>query len=359
MRRRNLFFCPLPLRISPDAERARAHTWEWCQETGMAASPEAAALWDAYRLDLWGSCVWWYCTGDLLDLVTDWGTWGVMLDDVLEVHDPELIRDTVDEMKQIFDTNDPDAPGAGAGPFTVALSDLWRRTQAHGMSVRWQRRTANRFSRFLDSYLRDAVYRRDDVWPTVEHYLDDRIWSTASLANMCFNDLEHRCELSDDIVMHPVLHAMQRATGDHIALVNDITGVHREASWNDHINVVPLIQRQYRCTQGEAIARAVTMADQRMHSFLALERALPDLCAHLDVTPEERECIGHLTRGLRSWLSGNIEYHLISPRYEERPRPASRHTAAWMADAHRVPARIPAPVPVPARVPQGLTASTT
>ncbi len=331
MRRLNRFFCPLPLRMSPDAERARVHTRAWCQEMGMAPTEEAAGLWDAYRVDLWSSCVWWYCTGDLLDLVTDWGTWGVMLDDILEVNDPGLIHEPIAEMNLVLDRNDPDAIGDDAGPFAVALADLWRRTQEYGMSLRWQRRAANRFSRFLDSYVRDAVYRRDGYWPTVEHYLDNRMWSTASLANMCFNDLEHRCELSDAIVMHPVLHAMQRATGDHIAIVNDVTGVHREASWNDHINVVPLIQRQYQCSQDEAIRHAVAMADQRMHSFMALERALPELCADLDVTPRERECIGHLTRGLRSWLSGNVEYHLISPRYEERPRPAGRHTAAWIA----------------------------
>lgn len=335
MRRSNKFFCPLPLKISPDAERARAHTMQWCRETGMAPTPEAAAAWDAYRLDLWGSCVWWYCTGELLDLLTDWGTWGVMLDDILEVDSPELIRDAVAEMNRILDSNDPDALTDDANPFTVGLSDLWRRTQSRGMSLRWQRRTADRFSRFLGSYLRDAAYRRDGYWPTVEHYLDNRMWSTASLAYICLNDLQHCCELSDNIVMHPVLLAMQRATGDHIALVNDITGVHREAAWNDHINVVPLIQRQYRCSQEEAIRHAITMADQRMYAFLAMERALPELCAGLGVTPAEQECIGHLTRGLRSWLSGNIEYHLISPRYEERPRPASRHTAAWIADSVR------------------------
>ncbi|CAM5315619.1 hypothetical protein SABIM44S_00252 [Streptomyces abikoensis] len=331
MRRPNRFFCPFPLRMSPDAERARAHTRAWCQDMGMAPTEGAAELWDTYRLDLWSSCVWWYCTGDLLDLVTDWGTWGVMLDDVLEVNDPALIRGAVDEMNQIFEHNDPGALEDDAGPFTVALSDLWQRTREQGMSLRWQRRTADRFSRFLDSYLRDAAYRRDGFWPSVEHYLDNRMWSTASLANMCFNDLAHRCEHGDAVVTHPVLHAMQRATADHIALVNDVTSVHREAAWNDHINVIPLIQRQYRCTQEEAIRHAVAMADQRMHAFLALEQALPGLCAGLDAGPGERECIGHLTRGLRSWMSGNIEYHLISPRYEERPLPVGRHTAAWIA----------------------------
>ncbi|MFF2127106.1 hypothetical protein ACFVW1_17200 [Streptomyces olivochromogenes] len=331
MPRENLFFCPIPYAISPDTEKAREHTVEWVGRVGLVPTAEARAVMDTHRLDLWQGAVWSSAVGDDLDLLNDWGVWAALADDVLEVRDPELIRGTVAELNGVLDHAHPGRLRDKPHPLAVSLADLWLRTGACGMGEVWTRRTADRLGRWFATYLRDAGYRRDGFWPTLEHYLDNREWSSAAPPFICHDDIPHRCRISEEIVIASGFHSMRRVTTEHVSLVNDVYGCARDASWGDHLNAVLLIQHHWGLNREEASAYVVKLADQRMRYFLFLERSVPEFCADLNLTSEERECVGHMVEGMRGWIRGNLEFHLVSTRYDQLPPKAERHHADWDA----------------------------
>jgi hypothetical protein len=195
-------------------------------------------------------------------------------------------------------------------PLAQALDDLWQRTTALG-DREHHAELADAIIAWLTTYVEEARWRRDDSFLSVERYLDHRKWASAWPVFLRVTALLTDPPLPAAALRDPVTAAMTRLAGQHICIVNDIFGADRELSRGDLGNLVLILEHRYGRTRPEAVNEALTMANATCRLYMRLE---------LSRINDADQHSGPLTKLLRAWMRGNLDWHLETARYAQRGR---------------------------------------
>ncbi|MET7711661.1 isoafricanol synthase [Streptomyces sp. NPDC005407] len=311
---------PFPARFSPHAERARRHTLQWLQETGLLTGEAETAEYDALRLERLMAYFYPDATGNDLELAADFNAWFFIFDDQFDGRlgmRPEAIEHVVAGLVRTMTADGASLVPGGAGPPLVqGFRNIWRRATA-GAPYGWQRRFRTHWQAYMASYQAEAHHRNADRLPSLEQFLKVRRDSIG--VQPCL-DLTERCggyTLPDGLHDSSPLGEMCEITGDVVIFVNDIVSLAKELAAGDVNNSVIVLREQKGCSLERSVEHITALANARTARFAQLAAALPRTLSERGVPPEVRGHICHYVEGMGHLMAGNLAWSLSTSRYDE------------------------------------------
>ncbi|KAF8507605.1 terpenoid synthase [Gautieria morchelliformis] len=170
-----------------------------------------------------------------------------------------------------------------------------------------------RFASSLELYLvaadRQAKERSSQENLSLENYVRSRRLSSA--CKPCFDLIEYSqdIDLPDDVIENPILEAMKDCANDYISWSNDIYSYNVEQSRGDTHNIITVIMRNRDLDVQGAFDHAGNMCIEAIKGYCEYKSRLPSY------GPEIDRQVAAYTRGLESWISGNLEWSFLTQRY--------------------------------------------
>jgi hypothetical protein len=115
--------------------------------------------------------------------------------------------------------------------------------------------------------------------------------------------------LPDEVVDHPLLAELRRAGNAVASYANDIFSLRKETANRDFHNLVTVLENEERLSLEAAYRRAVTLHDEQVRHYVALEAQLPSFGAEIDAR------LSHYLKGMRTWMRANYDWSTVTPRY--------------------------------------------
>ncbi|HZG06095.1 MAG TPA: isoafricanol synthase [Streptomyces sp.] len=317
LRRVALLEIPFPSRISPDVERARAHTLRWLRDFGLLRGASAFEEYDALRLERAMARFYPRATGEDLMLATDVNGWFFVFDDQFDGRlgrRPDAVARLVDSLVEVMEEGEPPA-GAPANPLVDSFRDLWHRVN-DGMPPVWRERFGRHWRGYLLAHHREALNRSGDALPTVEEFLSARRHSIG--IQPCL-DLAERCgryALPPELHDGSPLREMRRITDDVAIFVNDLVSLDKELAVGDVNNTVILLQRATGRPLQECALEICALANGRVARFLEHAARLPGLLAAGGAPAQTRARVEDYVDAMRNVMRGNLDWSLESGRYD-------------------------------------------
>ncbi|ALC24844.1 isoafricanol synthase [Streptomyces pristinaespiralis] len=311
---------PFPARLNPHAERARQHTLQWVQETGLLTGDEATAEYDTLRLERLMAYFYPDASAGDLELAADFNAWFFIFDDQFDGGlgtRPHEIRGVVDALVGTMTTDGAPRPAdVRDTPLVRAFRDIWLRSTA-GAPYAWRLRFRDHWQAYLAAHVGEAHHRNADRLPSLEQFLEVRRHSIG--VQPCL-DFTERCggyALPDELYRSFPLREMREITGDVVIFVNDIVSLVKELAAGD-INNSVVIEREHKgCTLEESVEHITALANARTARFARLAASLPGTLADLGVPAPSREHVSHYVDGMRHVMAGNLSWSLATSRYDE------------------------------------------
>ncbi|KAG1851966.1 isoprenoid synthase domain-containing protein [Suillus subluteus] len=124
-----------------------------------------------------------------------------------------------------------------------------------------------------------------------------------------------RIDLPDEVMLHPVIKALEDAIGDHVAWANDILSYNKEQSrgsapWE---NIVAVLMHDRGLDLQGAIDYAGQMCKDAIQRFESSPAILPSWEEEVD------RQVAIYVEGLQKFMVGSLHWHLSSPRYDVKP----------------------------------------
>ncbi|TQK42625.1 pentalenene synthase [Streptomyces sp. SLBN-118] len=311
---------PFPARFNSHAERARRHSLQWLQETGLLMGEAATAEYDALRLERLMAYFYPDATGNDLELAADFNAWFFIFDDQFDGHlgmRPEAIEPVVASLVGTMKADGPPQVSGEQGPPLVqGFEDIWRRATS-GTPYNWQRRFRTHWRAYMTAHLGEAHNRNAQRLPSLEQFL--RVRRDSIGVQPCL-DFTERCggyTLPDELHDSFPLREMREITGDVVIFVNDIVSLVKELAAGDVNNSVIILREQRRCTLEESVECIAARANTHLARFAQLAAALPKTLSERGVLPEVRGHIEHYVEGMGHLMAGNLAWSLATSRYDE------------------------------------------
>lgn len=311
---------PFPARFNPHAERARRHSLQWLQETGLLTGEAVTAEYDALRLERLMAYFYPDATGNDLELAADFNAWFFIFDDQFDGHlgmRPEAIEPVVDSLVRTMTTDGAPQMSGGHGPPLVrGFRDIWRRATAR-TPYNWRRRFRTHWQAYMTAHLGEARNRSAQRLPSLEQFLKVRRDSIG--VQPCL-DFTERCggyTLPDELHGSSPLREMREITGDVVIFVNDIVSLVKELAAGDVNNSVIVLREQKGCTLDQSVAYIAARANAHLARFAQLAATLPKVLSERGTLAEVRGHIDHYVEGMGHLMAGNLAWSLATSRYDE------------------------------------------
>ncbi|QUQ69388.1 terpene synthase family protein [Kutzneria sp. CA-103260] len=322
------FYLVHPARLNPNLEGARVHTRQWARDFDMIDTPAfegGEIIWSPAKLEAMDYallCAYTHpeCSGEILNLITDWYVWVFFFDD----HFLELYKKPKDikGAKKYLDGLREFMPLHGAitatptNPVEAGLTDLWERTIPM-MSQEWK-------VRFIESTLNLLV---ECMWEIINidegrvanpiDYIEMRrkVGGAPWSANLV--EVAVGAEVPDSVARTRPLRVLRDTFADGVHLRNDVFSYQREVEEEgENANMVLVLETALGCTAQEAAEATNDLISSRMQQFEhTVFTELPILFDEYHLRPDERMAVLVYARGLQDWQSGGHEWHMRSSRY--------------------------------------------
>jgi hypothetical protein len=307
------FDIPFPPRINADHEAAGARHLRWAKRFELVRSDEALARLRSWRpADV--AAMWYlHARGADLDLGSDIFGWFLLFDDQFDGprgDSPEAAAAVIDEVVGALSPR----PGRRLSPVAAAFADLWSREQ-EGMSAAWRERAASNWRDYLGTYVTEARNRSRRAALTVGDYMALRDKSGVMYVLLDTVERIGRFEVSEPIYRCPEMRIMYDMTVQIVNVVNDVLSLDKEESRGDPHNLVPVLERERRCTREEALREIQDMVRGWTDRFLEHEAKLPKACDRLGIGVDDRTAAYHFVEGMRAAIRGNYDWCARTVRY--------------------------------------------
>ena len=320
------FYMPYPARLNQHLERARVHSKAWAYEMDMIDVPQdGVKVWDEHDFDSHDYallCAYTHpdCSGENLDLITDWYVWVFYFDD----HFLELYKRTRDlpAAQTYLDRLTAFMPVSGeiteepANPVERGLADLWTRTvPAHSEDFR--RRFVESTKNLLDESLWELANINEGRVSNPVEYIEMR--RKVGGAPWSANLIEHAvgAEVPAEIAATRPMTVLRDTFSDAVHLRNDLFSYEREVLDEGELSNGILVFEKFLDIPTQEAAEAVNnLLTSRLHQFehTALTE-VPPLFAEHGIDPASQFGVAAYVKGLQDWQSGGHEWHLRSSRY--------------------------------------------
>ncbi|AYN39408.1 hypothetical protein D9753_11340 [Streptomyces dangxiongensis] len=259
-----------------------------------------------------------------LALVTDWISCMLVLDDQFDEtqlgQDPDRLRRVCDEVLGWLpaDGTVPERPPAPVEAslsrvFRPAYADLWRRTAPY-TSATWRARFAGHIGAFFDTCVWEARNRLTGRVPSVAEYIDHR--GRALMPYLDLIEVTTHAEVPEEIYRLPEFTEMNQALSDADLWTNDLFSCEKEALLGDPHNLVLVHRHEHGCDLQTSVDAVGAMVQERFDRFTELSRSFPGPVLAADLSPAGRASLSHHIEGLRSWLSGQLQWRYETGRFD-------------------------------------------
>ena len=178
--------------------------------------------------------------------------------------------------------------------------------------------------RFL-GHVRDYLFRgslaavahwSNGTVPATLEYLELRMHDSAVFPALDMVEIAASIDLPEDVLRHPTLLEMGRATVRHTAYVNDLFSYQKEVLWSGTpCNLVHVLMHNEKLDFRQAVDLVIDMVNADAVRFGELETSRPRWRADI-----ERAVESYIT-GMKAWMRGNIDFSLASLRYRAPDSP--------------------------------------
>lgn len=316
------FYMPHPARINPHLEGARRHTKEWAYAMEMIDT----GVWTEEDLDNHDYallCAYTHpdCSGQELDLITDWYVWVFFFDDhFLEVY--KKTRDMAGAKEYLarlpaFMPVDLTTPiPEPTNPVEAGLLDLWRRTTPT-TSADWRRRFHVATKHLLEESLWELGNIRQARVSNPIEYIEMR--RKVGGAPWSAGLVEHAvgAEIPARVAETRPLRVLKDTFSDAVHLRNDLFSYQREVEREgENANCVLVVERFFEVPTQRAAEITNDLLTSRLQQFENTTFVeLPPLFEEYGLDPLERQAVFLYVKGLQDWQSGGHEWHMRSSRY--------------------------------------------
>jgi len=322
------FYMVHPARLNPNLEGARVHTRKWARDFDMIDTPAFAGgeiIWSEAKLEAMDYallCAYTHpeCSGEILNLVTDWYVWVFFFDDhFLELYkkpkDIKGAKKYLDGLREFMPLHG-EITATPTNPVEAGLKDLWERTIPM-MSQEWK-------VRFIESTLNLLV---ECMWEIINidegrvanpiDYIEMRrkVGGAPWSANLV--EVAVGAEVPDVVARTRPMRVLRDTFADGVHLRNDVFSYQREVEEEgENANMILVLERALGCTTQEAAEATNDLISSRMQQFEhTVFTELPILFDRYGLRPDERMATLVYARGLQDWQSGGHEWHMRSSRY--------------------------------------------
>ncbi len=324
------FYMPFRTRRSPHLDAARAHSMEWARRMGMLDSLPGSpgfAIWDSHKLRGFdfASCAAMIhpaASGPELDISADWLTWGTYADDYF----PVIFGRTRDmagakawgARLRAFMPVDSAATPAPANPVERGLAELWSRT-VPAMAGNTRRQLRRSILEMTGSWLWELANQIKNRIPDPVDYIEMRRKTFGSDLTMSLSRLAHSQEIPAEIYRTRPVRGLENSAADYACLANDIFSYRKEIEFEGELNNgVLVVQNFLGCDLTQAIGVVNELMTSRMRQFERIVASeLPALFDETGLDMNTRRILNGYARELQDWMSGVLEWHRVTRRYDE------------------------------------------
>lgn len=161
---------------------------------------------------------------------------------------------------------------------------------------------------FLKAVYQQALDRKNGVVPDLESYIAMR--RDTSGCKPCFALIEYagHFDLTDEVVQHPVIQALEEATNDLVTWSNDLFSYNKEQCKGDTHNMISVMEQQGYTLQ-QAVNFVGAYSRQAIERFERERHNIPSWDAETD------RHVAMYIDGLQNWIVGSLHWSFDSERY--------------------------------------------
>jgi len=338
---------PFPVRVSPDVERARAHTLRWAHDFGLVRDDAGLRRLESTRAADLASFFHPRRTGSALETMTDLELWMLLFDDRFDAavgHSPDLADAVLGDFLRATGL-DPARTSGRAPDTALARSwiDLWRRESA-GMSPRWAERARRHWLLWFDALVDETRHRALDTHPDVDTYLLLRRRTGAVQAILDANEAVGGFEIPDTIARGSHIRDITHIVCDVVCLVDDVIFLEKEEAYGEKLNMVLVLEHHRGMSRAQAVAEIHRMVDRRIDRYLRLRTRTSAVCAVAGATADARARVNawvdeaaDVMGGLHTWAAPTGR-RPTPPTGADRPPRPPRQRGRRLASTGTAPA---------------------
>ncbi|MCO5574664.1 hypothetical protein L7F22_028454 [Adiantum nelumboides] len=256
--------------------------------------------------------------------------WSFMLDNILDDpremgSDPARAHEVVKSILSVFDGT-YHSHCSHANPLVQVLTDTAAEWWAelclhHNLPPKQKARLRTALCNYLEASHTQIAFRNSRHLPNLETYFKLRADTVGLWACLVLIEYSQAFVLDDEVLLHPLVIALQEKTVQYCILVNDILSFKREYMQGDFCNVVSLLYFKNLNNPNKAKASSTPTFQGAMKEALQMIANKDEQCTQLMVEINESEALkkkpnlAKYLEGLGFQMSANAYWHLASDRY--------------------------------------------
>jgi hypothetical protein len=201
----------------------------------------------------------------------------------------------------------PSPPSPPPPPLITALADLWGPTSSRA-GEGWRQRFTGHVLAGGRAALWEAGNRAARRVPDPGTYIEKRRHTGAIYVCMDLVEVLHGIDVPDEAYADGVFQSALAAACDVVCWTNDYYSVDKERAAGDHHNLVRVVEHHLELDRAQAAARVAADIGRRVDDFLEAERRLSG-------RPECPREVEVYLEAMRSWMRGNLDWSMRTPRY--------------------------------------------
>lgn len=300
-----------------DHTAIEAETRAWARAYGIAHDPESALRHARIAAGRFGHFTYWYAGGKTTRLGADLIGWLFLWDDAYPDGslrtDPVAMAEVAEAYLSVWATGSS-APRRTA--FADALLDIRARV-AELAPEPWVEAFLTPLREYFDGCLKEVLYRTARVRPSFAQYKEIRTQSVGAFPILDYIEVAAGAFLPERVRRSSVLLDLRATAAWILALTNDYFSLGKESAEMESSNCILALERVSGCSRAEALARFRA-------EHLGQVARFHDLEATLLAAEGPTSHAAAFAFGARSWMQGNLDWSLGTPRYAENSPSSSR-----------------------------------
>ncbi|MGH3902570.1 MAG: terpene synthase family protein [Pseudonocardiaceae bacterium] len=322
------FYMPYTARVNVNLERSRQHCIDWARQMGMLESlPGGIGIWDEENLALFDFAV---CaarlhpdaSGPELDVSSAWLTWGTYGDDYF----PAVFGPThnmagakvFNARLSLFIPLDCGATPPPANAAEAGLADLWIRA-ASPLPIDQRRQVRQGIENMTASWLWELANHIQHRIPDPVDYVEMRRKTFGSDLTMNLARIERAARIPPEIFRTRAMRGLENSAQDYSCFTNDIFSYQKEIEFEGELhNCVLAVQKFLDIDRERAVLVVNDLMTARMRQFEHIvANELPLVADDFNLDADAREAMDAYVVGLRDWMVGILDWHMLTGRYSE------------------------------------------
>lgn len=324
------FYMPYKARVNGNLERARRYCIDWARDMGFYAPLPGApqgSIWTeeknrGYDFAECSARLHPDCSGEALDVSSAWLTWGTYGDDLFPcLYGPTrnlgAARLQNDRLSLFMPLDCGETPPP-QNPLEAGLADLWPRTAA-SLPMADRENFRRGVEAMTASWLWELLNQTQHRVPDPIDYVEMRRFTFGSDLTLNLARVTKGRSLPKEVFTSRALQSLEVSAQDYACFLNDVFSYQKEVEFEGELhNIRLVVERFLEVGKDEALGVVNALMTSRMQQFEhVLANDLPVLIADLQLDQTARRALDAYVEGLKDWMAGILDWHLLTRRYDE------------------------------------------